>query len=174
LLKTLEAKKASGSRTQRVFAEINRNLTKSHKEYGVQQENMKSFAYADDLVKRTLALTDKQDPNNVKAYMELLKEWRAMGGAQDYVLARCHVIVRSFRAGGRLWLHRQARGGGSGRRIKAAAHDIVSATRTDTRFGLIIEAMCSDAGKAFDSVGSQLCAILLLGLGFSLREDPVR
>lgn len=65
-------------------------------EYTVQQENMKSFAYADDLFKRTMALTDKKDPGNVKAYMELLKEWRGMGGAQDYVLAQCHIIARKL------------------------------------------------------------------------------
>ncbi len=28
--------------------------------------------------------------------MELLKDWRAMGGAQDYVLARCHIIARKL------------------------------------------------------------------------------
>ncbi len=65
-------------------------------EYGVQQENMKSFGYADELVRRTLALTEKKDPDNLKAYMELLKEWRGMGGAQDYVLAQCHTITRKL------------------------------------------------------------------------------
>ena len=63
-------------------------------EYSVQQENMKSFAYADDLVRRTMLLTEKKDTNNLPAYMDLLKEWRAMGGAQDYVLAQCHIITR--------------------------------------------------------------------------------
>jgi hypothetical protein len=28
--------------------------------------------------------------------MELLKAWRAMGGAQDYVLAQCHTITRKL------------------------------------------------------------------------------
>lgn len=63
-------------------------------EYTVQQENMKSFAYADDLVRRTMLLTGKKDTNNLPAYMDLLKEWRGMGGAQDYVLAQCHIITR--------------------------------------------------------------------------------
>jgi hypothetical protein len=96
LLKTLESKKASAPELSEYLQKLIEILNQIPQEYSVQQENMKSFAYADDLVKRTLALTDKQDPNNVKAYMELLKEWRAMGGAQDYVLARCHIIVRSF------------------------------------------------------------------------------
>jgi hypothetical protein len=65
-------------------------------EYAVQQENMKSFDYADDLKRQTLALTGKDDPNNLKSYMELLNAWRGMGGAQDYVLAQCHVIIRKL------------------------------------------------------------------------------
>jgi hypothetical protein len=65
-------------------------------EYNVQKENMKSFAHADDLARQTLALAGKKDPNNLKAYMELLNAWRAMGGAQDYVLAQCHVITRKL------------------------------------------------------------------------------
>jgi hypothetical protein len=28
--------------------------------------------------------------------MDLLKAWRAMGGAQDYVVAQCHVITRKL------------------------------------------------------------------------------
>ncbi len=65
-------------------------------EYNVQKENMKSFGYADDLAQQTMALCSKKDANNVKAYMELLKAWRAMGGAQDYVLAQCHTITRKL------------------------------------------------------------------------------
>lgn len=66
------------------------------RECSVQQENMKSFAYADELVRKTLALTDKDDPKNLAAYMDLLKDWRAMGGAQDYVVAQCHIITRKL------------------------------------------------------------------------------
>jgi hypothetical protein len=65
-------------------------------EYEVQKENMKSFEYADGLTRKTLALTGRHETNNVSAYMELLKDWRAMGGAQDYVLARCHMVVRKL------------------------------------------------------------------------------
>jgi hypothetical protein len=63
-------------------------------EYDVQKENMKSFQYADELEQKTLALTHKADTNNLTAYMDLLKAWRGMGGAQDYVLAQCHTITR--------------------------------------------------------------------------------
>jgi hypothetical protein len=65
-------------------------------EYDVQKENMKSFAYADDLARQTLALAGKTDPNNLKAYGQLLEAWRAMGGSQDYVLAQCHVLTRKL------------------------------------------------------------------------------
>jgi hypothetical protein len=65
-------------------------------EYDVQKENMASFAHADDLARQTLALASKTDPNNLKSYMELLEAWRKMGGAQDYVLAQCHVITRKL------------------------------------------------------------------------------
>jgi hypothetical protein len=65
-------------------------------EYNVQKENMKSLAHADELSRQTIALTGKKDPNNLKAYMDLLKAWRAMGGAQDYVVAQCHAITRKL------------------------------------------------------------------------------
>jgi hypothetical protein len=65
-------------------------------EYEVQKENMKSFEYADDLARRTVALAGKKDPDNLSAYAKLLKEWRDMGGAQDYLLALCHTITRKF------------------------------------------------------------------------------
>ncbi len=65
-------------------------------EYEVQRENMKSFAYADDLARQTLVLAGRTDPNNQKAYAELLEAWRGMGGAQDYVLAQCHTITRKL------------------------------------------------------------------------------
>ena len=65
-------------------------------EYTVQKENMGSSELAQRLTRETLALTSKKDPNNLKAYMDLLKAWRAMGGAQDYVLAHYHRIVRNL------------------------------------------------------------------------------
>ncbi len=57
---------------------------------------MGSSEYAGQLTRQTLALTSKKDPNNLKAYLELLKAWQAMGGAQDYVLAQCHTITRKL------------------------------------------------------------------------------
>ena len=65
-------------------------------EYDVQRENMKSLAHADELARQTMVLTHKKGPDNLKAYMDLLKAWRAMGGAQDYVVAQCHTITRKL------------------------------------------------------------------------------
>src|SRR5256714_12710189 len=66
------------------------------KEKSVQKENMKSLDYADQLAHQTIDLASRKDANNLKAYMELLKTWRAMGGAQDYVVAQCHAITRKL------------------------------------------------------------------------------
>ena len=65
-------------------------------EYEVQKGNMKSLQHAQDLVGQTLALTAKKDARNRAAYLELFKAWRAMGGAQDYVLAQCHTLARKL------------------------------------------------------------------------------
>ncbi|MCF7765460.1 MAG: hypothetical protein K9N62_17465 [Verrucomicrobia bacterium] len=69
-------------------------------EYSVQKENMKSLEHAKVLAHQTQTLASRKGANNLEAYMELLKAWRAMGGAQDYVLAQCHTITRN--------LHQQA------------------------------------------------------------------
>jgi hypothetical protein len=63
-------------------------------EYSVQKENMKSLEHAAELARQTMALTISRTTNNLPAYMELLKAWRAMGGAQDYVVAHCHTVTR--------------------------------------------------------------------------------
>lgn len=66
------------------------------REYEAQKELMKSKAHAETLLRQTLALTDKQDPANLKASQDVLKAWRDMGGAQDYVLARFHMLARKI------------------------------------------------------------------------------
>jgi hypothetical protein len=71
-------------------------VQKIPEECRVQAENMKSAEHAAELTRRTLVLTEKKRPDNLKAYMELLDAWRAMGGAQDYVLALCHTVARDI------------------------------------------------------------------------------
>jgi len=65
-------------------------------EYDKQRENIKTLQNADDLAVKTKALTQKKDPANLPACLELGKQWRDMGGAQDSVLGQCHVIARKL------------------------------------------------------------------------------
>lgn len=81
---------------QKYLGGLQEILAQIPEECAVQKENMKSLKHADELTQRTLALTARQDPTNLKAYMELLKAWREMGGAQDYVVARCHMLTRKL------------------------------------------------------------------------------
>ncbi len=64
--------------------------------YSRQTENIKTLQYADELARKTRALTQKKDPKNLPAYMELSKKWREMGGAQDDLVAHCHTITRKL------------------------------------------------------------------------------
>jgi hypothetical protein len=65
-------------------------------QYAVQKENIKSLAYAGELARKTNALTDRKDPGNRAAYKDLSEAWRAMGGAQDGLLAEYHIAVRKL------------------------------------------------------------------------------
>jgi hypothetical protein len=65
-------------------------------EYEVQKENMKSPEHMAELAGKTMSLTRSKSTNNLAAYLDLLKAWRAMGGAQDYVVAQCHTITRKL------------------------------------------------------------------------------
>ena len=87
--------KASASPELKPYLEgLDQLVQQIPQEYTVQKENMKSPAHVGELTRQTMALTGSKDPGNLKAYMELLKAWRAMGGAQDYVVAQCHVVTR--------------------------------------------------------------------------------
>jgi len=96
MIKFLHAKGSSSPELKAYTDTLEQIAQQIPQEYSVQKENMRSPKYADQLTRQTLALTGKQDPNNSKAFKELLKAWRAMGGAQDYVLAQCHVITRKL------------------------------------------------------------------------------
>jgi hypothetical protein len=96
LIQFLRAQGTTSPELKPYLDELEQIVGQIPQEYNVQKENMKSPEYMDDLVRQTLALTGKTDPNNVKAYMELLKAWRGMGGAQDYVVAQCHGITRKL------------------------------------------------------------------------------
>lgn len=63
-------------------------------QYDVQKENIKSNTFADELAGKTISLTRKKDPKNLQTCLDLGKEWRGMGGAQDGLVAEYHMIVR--------------------------------------------------------------------------------
>ncbi|UCC41108.1 MAG: hypothetical protein JSV96_06690 [Candidatus Aminicenantes bacterium] len=65
-------------------------------EYNRQRENMKTLEYADELAHKTKALTQKKDPGNLSAYMDLSGKWRGMGGAQDELIAKSHSLPRKL------------------------------------------------------------------------------
>ena len=96
LVKFLEAKGSSAPELKAYVDGLEQIAQQIPQEYNVQKENMKSLDYADELAHQTIDLTTRKDPTNLKAYMELLKTWRAMGGAQDYVVAQCHAITRKL------------------------------------------------------------------------------
>jgi hypothetical protein len=96
LLKTLQERRQSSPELKPFLDSLEEIARQIPQECEVQKENMKTFGYADDLSRKTIALTARKDPSNVKAYMELLKAWREMGGAQDYVVAKCHTITRNL------------------------------------------------------------------------------
>jgi hypothetical protein len=96
ILKKIQEKRRSSPDLKAFLDSIEEIARQIPQECEVQKDNMKNFAYADALSKKTLGLASKNDPNNLKAYMELLKAWRDMGGAQDYVVAKCHTITRSL------------------------------------------------------------------------------
>lgn len=75
------------------MAEITREL---QEECSRARENMKTLAYAGQLAQQTKALTQNKAPGNLQACLELGKQWRAMGGAQDDVLAQSHRLVRKL------------------------------------------------------------------------------
>ncbi len=65
-------------------------------QHNVQEENIKSLEYADELSRKTLALLQKKDPQNLPACLDLGKKWRGMGGAQDALLGEYHIVVRKL------------------------------------------------------------------------------
>jgi hypothetical protein len=94
VIQLLQATSSASPELKPFLDELSQIAQRIPQEYATQKENMKSFAYVDELTRRTLALTSRKDSANLKAYMDLLKAWRDMGGAQDYVLAQCHTITR--------------------------------------------------------------------------------
>ena len=96
MIQFLETKASEAPELKSFLENLGQIAQQIPQEYNVQKENMKSKEHADDLTRRTMELTGNRSTNNLAAYMDLLKAWRAMGGAQDYVVAQCHMITRKL------------------------------------------------------------------------------
>lgn len=96
MTKHLHARSQSTPALKAYLESLEQIVQQIPQECEVQKENMKSLDHAAELAKQTMALTLKTDPDNVKTYAALLKAWRGMGGAQDYVLAKCHTVTRQL------------------------------------------------------------------------------
>jgi hypothetical protein len=96
MIQFLQAKESESPELKPFLEGLVETARQIPQEYAVQKENMKSLGYADELTRQTLALAARKGANNLPAYMELLSAWRGMGGAQDYVLARCHTLTRQL------------------------------------------------------------------------------
>jgi hypothetical protein len=94
MIQFLRAKAAAAPELKPFIEGLEETVQLIPQEYSVQKENMKSLEHAGELTRQTMALTGDHSTNNLKIYMELLKAWRAMGGAQDYVVAQYHSLTR--------------------------------------------------------------------------------
>jgi len=96
MLQFLQAKGTASPELKPFLESLEQIVGQIPQEYDVQKENMQSLEYAADLTRQTMALTSSSSPNNRTTYAQLLKAWRNMGGAQDSVVAQCHVITRTL------------------------------------------------------------------------------
>jgi hypothetical protein len=96
MIQFLEAGQGSSPDLKPYVASLLEVVQQIPQEYSAQKENMKSLEYAEQLTRRTIALTQGKSSGNLAAFMELLKDWRGMGGSQDYVLAHCHMVTRKL------------------------------------------------------------------------------
>jgi hypothetical protein len=95
-IKALQAKEKESPELKDYIEDMLAIVNRIPDEYNNQLENMKLLSYARELAAKTTALTGTHDAQNLASYMELLKAWRGMGGAQDYIVAQCHVITREL------------------------------------------------------------------------------
>ncbi len=95
-IKFLQAAGCSAADLKPFAESLERIVEQIPRDYRVQEENIRTLDYADDLARRTKALTGKKDPRNLPTYKDLSEKWRAMGGAQDGLLAQYHTIARTL------------------------------------------------------------------------------
>ena len=96
MIKFLHATGSSAAELKPYLDSLEQIAQQIPQEYAVQKENIKSLEYADELARKTKALTARKDPQNLPTYKDLSEKWRAMGGAQDGLLGQYHVIARKL------------------------------------------------------------------------------
>jgi hypothetical protein len=65
-------------------------------EYTRRKEHIQSLAYVDELARKTKLLTRRQQTTNLPSCLALGKQWRAMGAAQDDLVAQLHRLTRKL------------------------------------------------------------------------------
>ena len=96
MIEFLETSRRSSADSKQFLDDMQAIVQKIPQEYTIHRENMKTLRYAGQLSRKTKALTRRKDPGNLPAYLELGKQWRAMGGDQDNVIARYHSLTRKL------------------------------------------------------------------------------
>lgn len=94
LAKLLREKAAAAPDLKPYLDNLEQIALKIPQGYEVQKENIKTLAFTDELASKTLALIRRKDAKNLPTCLDLGKQWRAMGGAQDGLLAEYHMIAR--------------------------------------------------------------------------------
>ena len=96
MIKFIQATRGSSPELKPYLDSLEQIARQIPQEYEVQKDNIKSLEYADELARKTKALTAKKDSQNLPTYKDLSEKWRAMGGAQDGLLGQYHVIARKL------------------------------------------------------------------------------
>jgi len=65
-------------------------------DYGRAEEHMKTSDYVNELARKTKALAQKKDQQNLPTFLDLGEKWRAIGHAQDSLLGELHRMARNL------------------------------------------------------------------------------
>jgi hypothetical protein len=96
MMNFLNLKRKSNSDLKQFLDSMETITQEISQEYNRQKENIKTLEYAAELARRTKALTQKKNPQNLPTYLSLSEEWRAMGGTQDELIGKFHSITRKL------------------------------------------------------------------------------
>ena len=79
------------------FLDKMENITKEIiSAYHHQKENIKTLEYAEELAKKTVALSRKKSSDNLPAFLKLKQNWTGMGGSLEGLNRKLHTTVRKL------------------------------------------------------------------------------